>query len=230
MLPRLLPCYESAFPAVHAEFGRFRRDFCEHLASIACFSTINPLQHGWLNRFLAAAELEQRTMWAAAMSGTLGQMKEPDAQVAWDRWIQAYWQNRIEGLPVPLNSREVGEMVEWSILLQSAFSEAVTKICASPNASMTHSSLFYRLPKSEILAVHPASAAKLVLHLLRTAEFEYYDMESIVEITKKLAASDMDRTDLRLICHELARLGYAEARELRTEVDRGNANNAPSMT
>ena len=208
LLPHLLPYYESAFPAVHSEFGTFRRNFCEHLAGIACLSTINPLQHGWLSRFLVAAGLEERIMWAAAMGGTLGQMKEPGAQVAWNDWIQAYWQNRIEGLPVPLDSREVGEMVEWSIPLQSIFPAAVTKICASPNASMTHSSLFYRLHKSEIPVLHSAPAAKLVLHLLRTAEFQYYDVDSVVEITERLAASDVDRTDLRLICDELARLGY----------------------
>jgi hypothetical protein len=162
------------------------------------------------------------------MGGALGQMKEPGAQVAWDQWIQAYWQNRIEGLPVPLDSREVGEMVEWSIPLQSVFPAAVTKICASPNASMTHSSLFYRLPKSEIPALHPAPAAKLVLHLLRTAKFQYCDVDSVVEITERLAASGVDRTDLRLICDELARLGYLRAKELRDVVDRGNASNAPS--
>jgi hypothetical protein len=230
MLPHLLPFYESAFPKVDAEFGKFQRNFCEHLAGIACFSTINPLQHGWLNGFLVAAGLEQRIMWAAAMGGALGQMKEPGAQVAWDHWIQTYWQNRIEGLPVPLDSREVGEMVEWSIPLQSVFPAAVTKICASPNASMTHSSLFYRLPKSEIPALHPAPAAKLVLHLLRTAEFRYYDVDSIIQITERLAASGVDRTDLRLICDELARLGYPGARELRDAVDRGNASNRSPKT
>lgn len=230
LLPHLLPYYESAFPAVHSEFGTFRRNFCEHLAGIACLSTINPLQHGWLGRFLVAAGLEQRIMWAAAIGGVLGQMEEPGPRVAWENWIQAYWQNRIEGLPVPLDSGEVGEMVEWSIPLQSVFPAAVAKICASPNASMTRSSLFYRLPKSEIPALHPAPVAKLVLHLLRTAEYQYYDVDSVVEVTEKVAASDIDRTDLRLICDELARLGYPGARGLRDVVDRGNANNRPSMT
>ena len=121
-------------------------------------------------------------------------------------------------------------MVEWSIPLQSVLPAAVTKICTSPNASMTHSSLFYRLPKSEIPALHPAPAGRLVLHLLRTAEFQYCDVESVVKITERLAASDIDRTDLRLICDELARLGYPGAQELRNAVDRGNVNNGPSLT
>jgi len=124
----------------------------------------------------------------------------------------------------------IDTMAEWSVPLQSVFPAAVTKICASPNASMGHLFLYYRLSKSEIPALHPAPVAKLVLHLLRTAECQYYDVDSVVEVTEKVAASDIDRTDLRLICDELARRGYPGARELRDVVDRGNANNGPSMT
>ena len=121
-------------------------------------------------------------------------------------------------------------MVEWSLPLQSVFPSVVTKTCASPNASMTHSMFYSGLSKSEIPALQPAPTALLVLHLLRTAEYQYYDLESLVGITERLAASDMDRTDLRPVCDELAQLGYPRARELRDLVDRGGANNGGSTT
>jgi hypothetical protein len=57
----------------------------------------------------------------------------------------------------------IDTMVEWSLPLQSVFPAAVTEICTSPNASLGHLFLYYRLSKSEIPALHPAPAAKLVL-------------------------------------------------------------------
>ena len=160
-------------------------------------------------------------MWAASMPTMLDQMKSTAVERAWGSWIQTYWQRRIEGLPVPLDAREAGEMAEWSIPLQSVFPAVVGKICASPSANMAHSSIFRRLYKSEIPTLHPAPVAKLVLHLLRTAEFRYHDVDSVVDVIEKLAATDIDRSDLRLTCDELAKLGYPGAKDLQDLVDRG---------
>ena len=215
LLPHLMPHYEVAFPALHSEFGEFRRGFCEHLASIACFSSMDPIKHGWLNRFLLATDLEERIMWASSLGIMLGQKKEPANQSAWDTWIQVYWQNRIEGLPVALDAAEVGEMVQWSVHLQAAFPEVVTKICNSPAPKLEHSLIYRQLSKSELPSRHPSSAAKLLLHLLRNASVPLYDIDPIVDNVRQIAASDLDRQNIILICDELARLGYGGAQNLR---------------
>jgi hypothetical protein len=225
LLPHLMPYYEKAFPALQFEFGKFRQNFCEHLAGIACFSSIDPLKHGWLNRFLLAAGLEERIMWAASVAAMLGQMKEPSTQSAWDNWIQLYWQNRIEGLPVPLDAAEAGEMVQWSVHLQSVFPAVVEKICNSPVLKLKHSFIYHELSKSQIPTQHPGSTAKLVLHLLRTASVSFYDIDEVVDVVKQLAASDIDRVGLRQICDELARVGYNGAIALRDFIDGGGGEN-----
>ena len=47
----------------------------------------------------------------------------------------------------------------------------------------------------------------------------FYDIDSVVDVVKRLAASDIDRLGLRQICDELARLGYNGAMALRGFVD-----------
>jgi len=124
LLPHLMPCYEAAFPALHSEFGKFRQEFCEHLAGIACFGSKNPVEDGWLGRFMLAVASEERTMWAFAVGQMLAQMKAPANQNVWDIWIDTYWQNRIHGLPLALDAAEVSQMVQWSVYLQSVFPAA----------------------------------------------------------------------------------------------------------
>jgi len=221
LLPHLMPYYEKAFSALHSEFGRFRQSFCDHLASIACFGSIDPMKDGWLNRFLPAAGLEERIMWAASMAATLGQMREPATQSAWERWIRVYWQNRIEGLPVSLDAAEAGQMVLWSAHLQSAFPEVVTKIRSGPVPNLQHSFIYHELSKSEIPIRHPTSTAELVLYLLSAASVPFYDIDAVVDVVRRLALSDIDRLALRQICDELARLGYYGAQALKDSVDAG---------
>ena len=103
LLPDLMPRFEETFPKLHTEFGSEQREsFCGFLAGIACRSSINPITDGWLNRFLLAVTEEERSMWASSVYRTLSGMKEAAVESAWSNWIESYWQNRIDGVPVPL--------------------------------------------------------------------------------------------------------------------------------
>ena len=48
IIGRFLLYYVQTFPEIGTRLGRFRRQFCEHLAAITLFSTIHPLDSGWL--------------------------------------------------------------------------------------------------------------------------------------------------------------------------------------
>src|SRR6185369_4297578 len=122
LLPHLLPCFEQAFPYLHVKFGKDQREsFCRHLAGIACYGSTDPIQSGWLNRFLQDVAPEERIMWSSSMSETLRGMKEPLPENAWRSWISTYWQNRIDGVPMPLAVGESTEMVEWALAFKLSF-------------------------------------------------------------------------------------------------------------
>ncbi len=46
---------------------RMQRAFCAHLAGIAVYASIHPLDNGWLFRFLVTVSKESREMWADEM-------------------------------------------------------------------------------------------------------------------------------------------------------------------
>jgi hypothetical protein len=222
LLAHLISHYEQAFSVLHSAFGRFRQRFCEHLAGIACFSSINPVAHGWLARFLLAAALEERIMWASYLRQMLKSLKEPAERNAWDSWINSYWKKRITGVPAPLDGVEVAEMVQWTPELGEAFPEAVTRIIESPKpiwGGAFSDFIYDDLSTTGYPDRYPGPTAKLVLHLLRSGLGSQFTFGPVEGIAKRAAVSGAEKQDLLGICNELAGLGYAGAGDLRNAIE-----------
>jgi hypothetical protein len=219
LLPHLLPCFEQAFPCLHVKFDKEQRgSFCQFLAGIACYGPTDPIQGGWLNRFLRQVDLEERIMWCSSMSATLKGMKDPLPEDSWRSWINIYWQNRIDGVPMPLDARETAEMVKWALAFKASFPEVAERIYRSPEPRAEHGYVYEPLSESEIMKVHPKAAARLVLYLLKINFTPIYWFEPLVKIVQALRVFDDAKEVLRQICGELARLGYSGAGSLRDTI------------
>lgn len=219
LLPHLLPCFEQAFPYLHVKFGKEQRQsFCQFLAGIACYGSTDPIQSGLLDRFLREVTLEERIMWSSSMSQTLKSMKDPLLQNAWRNWINIYWQNRIDGVPMPLEVGEIAEMVEWALAFKASFPAVAEKIYRSPKPKVEHGFVYKELSESEIIKLHPEAAAALVLYLLKIDFAPVYWFEPLVKIVEDLKSFDDAKHILREICGELARLGYPGAGNLRDTI------------
>jgi hypothetical protein len=223
MLSELMPCFEEIFPTLHSRFGeRQRESFCQFLAGIACYGSIDPVQNGWLQRFLKAVTLEERAMWANSTSWTLSKMKEPLADRAWDRWIGAYWQNRIDGLPMPLDTAEISAMIPWVKAFRLSYSKAIEKIYLSPLPKTEHGFFYHELNKSSLPKSYPEDTAKLILYLLKADFAPIYVFNEVVDIFHQIAPCIEARDALVRICDQLARLGYFGAADLRRSLNGGN--------
>jgi hypothetical protein len=219
LLPYLLPYYEGAFVKLHSEFGKEqRKQFCAHLAGIACHSSINPIQQGWLNKFLLSVTVEERAVWASYMLQGLKGMKEIALEKAWNNWIDAYWQNRIDGIPVPLEASETAEMVGWSICFRKSFAEVAERVYKSPTPKSEHAFLFYDLSASDLSNRAPDAVAQFVLYLLKNRIEPIYDFDQIVKIVETLKQSTEARDHLLQICQQLAELGYPAAGTLKNSI------------
>jgi hypothetical protein len=219
LLPHLLPCFEQWFPYLHVKLGKEQREsFCHFLAGIACHASTDPIQSGWLNRFLQKVTPEERTIWSSSMSGTLKGMKDPLPEHSWSSWISTYWQNRIEGVPMPLEVDEITEMVEWTLAFKVSFPEVAEKVYKSPIPKAKHEFFYNELSESEVLKLHPISSAALVLYLLKIDFAPIYWFDPLVKIVQDLRPVEDAKQVLRKICGELARLGYPNARNLRDNI------------
>ena len=63
MLLGLLPAYLGHLPNVITASEERSRMYCDHLASIAVFGSVDPIENGWLFTFLIQARIRERVSW-----------------------------------------------------------------------------------------------------------------------------------------------------------------------
>lgn len=217
LLPDLMPFYEGAFPHVTELPQRLQRQFTKHLASIAVYGPGNPIEEGWLGRFLGAVELEGRANWASDIGFILRQLEEDAIQELWGKWLGEYWSLRNQGIPLPLDPEELERMIDWTPNLASVFPEAVERIRESPSSAINHSRhLYRRLGQSGYASRYPEAVATLLHRLLPHVTQPFLNCAQVADMFPELVRSaDVPRAILSRICDELARLGCPDAAGLR---------------
>ena len=215
LLPYLLPLYEMTFSRLNQHFTKELRDaFCRHLASVAIYSRIDPLKHGWLWRFLSTVNDEMRRGWASAIRIELDSLNEDAVKDLWDRWMNKYWAERITGVPVSLSQDEIEEMIYWATELGPVFPDAVDKICASNPPKLENTHVYHDFQRKDFATKHPAPLARLLVHLLPNAVEPFWQCRDVEELIRTLLQTTAPRGPLLQICNELARLGCTNASEL----------------
>ena len=220
MMAKMMPLYESMFPLIDDEKEEVERSFCGHLSGIAVYSSLHPLEQGWLFRFLSKIKLSARVVWAGALRSVIGDL-DNDARVhLWQRWLKTYWQERLQGRPVPLSATETAEMIEWAKDLGSAFPEVVDLICKSPYPDFGRSMAYYRLAESELLKEYPDAFAELLSFMAAGEKNRpVYDLDQLYKAVEKLVDLIPKNPGLRLLCDELARLGVSGVAKLAAKLD-----------
>lgn len=223
LLPSLLPLYQRSFSRLSDELSSMRDRFCEHLASIALYSSSNPVRDGWLQKFLSKADPESRRSWAANVGRELPSLKEESVRSLWDGWMDDYWKQRNTAIPLPLSQGEKEEMVLWSIPLEAVFPAVVEKICAVPAPSLKHTRLYYELVEKKFAAKHPISVARLLRHLLSNADKSFLHCREVEDLVRSLVGSAAPSPELLSVCEHLARLGCRNAAKLKERVEERNS-------
>lgn len=220
-LPKLMPLYEQAFPYLPGELGKHRQAFCSHLAGIAGFSSINPVEHGWLSRFIKGAAPEDRIAWASQIADVLKAQNGDAQRKTWDAWLAKYWARRADGVPVPLDAPEAAEMLRWCPYLGSAFPNAVEMVCKGPAPQLGHSFIFHDLRQSATAKQYPAAVAGLALYLLEAIQPDYFMLDEADNLVREIIPLSAPKATLLKICDRLAQLGYPAAAQLSNLVNNG---------
>jgi hypothetical protein len=212
ILPELLPLYERSFQhllkADHSKSDRL----CEHLANIAVFASINPMDNGWLDKFVVEAPAESRATWAVYVRQSLGSLSDERLTALWDRWLGRYWDGRNHGYPKPLEEKEIVAMGEWLPYLGAVFAGAVLEFCKTPPPKYEFTTLYAELLKRDIPERFPSELTKVLLHLLPKipSGFTMY-REDLENLVKRIPSQSVPVSRAKALCDELGRIGCANA-------------------
>lgn len=140
--------------------------------------------------------------------------KEESRHRLWESWIGEYWERRLQGVPIRFTPQELGETVEWSLFLGSAFPKVVEKIELSPSFELRHSFIYRELEETKIPNLFPEDTAKFLVQLLRNERQYLFDFDKIDVLVRRITPLKTSAKTLSAICEQLSRLGYQAANSL----------------
>lgn len=184
--------------------------FCTHLAAISLFSEVNPVDTGWLSRFIAKATPATREGWARRVRETLAANPVDMAENRWTSWIQRYWEQRLHSTPTLLSTAEATAMAAWTPYFGRSFPDAVKLATAVPASLEPEHLLIRGLIQSGVLATQTAEAITLLTHLLTNTPSggePDYQLEECVRTLRQ----NSDVASLRPLVDAAIRAGYQTA-------------------
>lgn len=219
LLQQLLPYYKQSVTRLTAGLADHRENFCRHLAYIAARPNVDSLRESLLVTFLAGVGVEDRVGWAIEFRGALRSMPDEQKAALWSTWLMRYWDQRLAGIPRPLDTDELGEMVGWGVHLEPVLDEVVDRIESRQPVDIHDSVfLFMDFARSDLAERRPRAASRLLAWLLRGATRPFRSCHEAELIVRRLVKAGAVSDTMVGICENLARLSCHQASTLRTLV------------
>lgn len=203
----MLPFFEQTFLHLSDLPDEYRHQFCLQFAVIAVDSSRDPIQEGWLPRFISTTSVADRASWVGRLEYVLSNRPRETQLEVWDRWLREYWDRRLQGVPLPFAEAELKEMAGLTSELESVFEEAVEKLTTSASVPMGDDFAAYELSKTQVPETYPTPAAKLLLWMLENSQQPFWHMPTVIEVVNRLETAGADPGLLAQIRENLARLG-----------------------
>ena len=160
----------------------------------------------WITKLLVGDKPEVRKQFALLMEHRLRLLDELKQKEWWTTWLKEYWENRLVGIPTPLDTEEIESMLEWTTSLTAAYPEAVELAIKMPTVPMRRGMLIHQLADSNIHTRYPESVAKLLIRL-GEADNPYHmwhGAKSIIDQLLQTSLEEETRTGLKEIVAKFA--------------------------
>ena len=119
----------------------------------------------WITKLMVGSNLEVRQQFAREIEHRLRTLDESTQEEWWKTWLKEYWENRLIGLPTPLDANEIGPMFGWTTSLTAVYPDAVELAMKMPIKLSRPGWVIRWLTNTEIPDRYPASLAKLLIRL-----------------------------------------------------------------
>ena len=131
---------------------------------------IKDAQDQWICKFFSQAQDKPKLkhMFTTQVGYLLRNLDENSQNECWKVWLKDYWNNRLQGVPCPLDDAEISMMFKWVVHLQEVFPEAVNIVLRMPSIHLdpySYSSFLNDIPKTKLIDHYPQELAKLLIHL-----------------------------------------------------------------
>ena len=143
---------------------RMQHRFVNFYTEILVWAVSGPADE-WITKLLSDSNEEVRRLFAERIGFILRSLSEEGQRERWNTWLKGYWENRLQGVPCPLDDEEITQMLEWVMRFPSVFPEAVSLATQMRRVRLEKSTILYRMNEGGLIDEHPEDLAKFLIHL-----------------------------------------------------------------
>ncbi len=140
--------------------SRKQRFVSTYIGMLTWFAT-NPTNE-WITKLFTYGDTETRHQFATEISHQLRSLDETRQTEWWSVWLKGYWENRLQGVPVPLDDAEIETMLDWTTLLSAVYPQAVDVAVRMRAVPLQRGTIIYRIGKAELANQYPEAVAKFL--------------------------------------------------------------------
>lgn len=209
--PRTADLLSDAFQAAIGPIGnnfdaRMLRQFMNKYTVLLNWFVDGPNDR-WITKIFTAGNPEVRQLFAEQISLILRASDEARRKEMWDTWLQGYWQNRLLGIPAPLDDAEIERMLRWTCQLNPIYPEAVKLAVQMRPVQLRQGLILSNFADSELLTNHPAAVAELVIYLSKANRENAFMWHDAQDLIKQLLQSDLNAETARKLEEAAALIG-----------------------
>ncbi len=218
--PPIAEALQDAFLAVVQHIGDLfqdstsvRKRFVEFYTIMVVHLVEDPLD-SWIPKFFEQSAVEDRRTLALNIGSHLENMDDTRRQEWWGRWLRQYWENRLQGIPAPLNDHEVEAMLGWLLHLKELFPEAVVFAIQMPVPPLEEDRIIYRLKGEGLSSRYPEATVKLLVYLAGSQSFtsgSHSPIRHMSELIGELCLLDLPEGLSTQLAELTAKLGLRDA-------------------
>ena len=138
--------------------------FVAKYSQMVGFFSVGATDH-WVVRLFALKNKDWNISFALEIGRLLNFLDEEQQLEWWQRWLKEYWENRVQGVPLPLDQIETNNMLGWALKLTGVFPEAARIAGRMPLISSTSPVVLAYSVESELPERCPNELAMLIIEL-----------------------------------------------------------------
>ena len=163
----------------------------------------------WITKLFSNGDSNVRHEFAEQIGYRLRSLDEAQQQEWWNVWLKGYWENRLLGIPAPLDDDEIRTMLGWTNHLPAIYSEAVDLAVRMPIVPLERGFFIRELGKSDLSGKHPAATAELLVHLGKAdyGPLTWYGMKETFDL---LLQSNLDTATEIALTETKAKIGFTD--------------------
>ena len=159
------------------------------------FYVVDSPVNKWIPEFFRYATSIDRHRFCSQIGFFIRNLNDTEQRNVWSKWICIYWENRLYGVPVALDDKEIMMMLDWVPHFEGLLPDVVDSAIKMPKCQAVSGadigSIIFSIKKESIWERSPDAAARFLIYL-KPYLFLHYSPSDIISVIDEIRSTSLE--------------------------------------